>query len=48
MGFTNAIYRSALNVSLAVLLTTADIKADPLQLAENPFGSPAALPGNKK
>ena len=48
MGFTNAIYRSALIVSLAVLLTTADIKADPLQLAENPFGSPAALPEKQK
>ena len=51
MGFTNAIYRGALIVSLAVLamlLTTTHVKGDSLQLAENPFGSPAALPEKGK
>src|SRR5262245_26538504 len=37
-------YLSALIIPLAVLLTTTPVKADSLQLAENPFGSPAALP----
>ena len=48
MGFTNAIYRSALIVPLAVLLTTTHVQGDSLQLAENPFGSPAALPQKEK
>jgi hypothetical protein len=48
MGFTSAIYRGALIVSLAVLLTTTHVKGDSLQLAENPFGSPATLPEKEK
>lgn len=34
----------ALIVPLAVLLTTTPVKADSLQLAENPFGSTTVLP----
>jgi len=37
-------YRSALIIPLAVLLTTTPVKADSLQLAENPFGSITVLP----
>ena len=37
-------YLSALIIPLAVLLTTTPVKADSLQLAENPFGSTTVLP----
>src|SRR5262244_2647377 len=35
---------SALIIPLAVLLTTIPVKADSLQLAENPFGSTTVVP----
>src|SRR5215510_1365046 len=44
MVSTTQFYRSALIVPLAVLLTTTAVKADSLQLAENPFGSTTVLP----
>jgi len=34
----------ALFILLAVLLATANVNADPLQLAESPFGTPTNLP----
>jgi len=43
MVSTTQFYRSALIVPLAVLLTTTAVKADSLQLAENPFGSTTVL-----
>jgi hypothetical protein len=47
MGF-NDTFRVALFITLAVLLTTTHVKADSSQLAENPFGSLAALPEKEK
>src|SRR5262249_27134551 len=44
MVSTTQFYCSALIVPLAVLLTTTAVKADSLQLAENPFGSTTVLP----
>jgi hypothetical protein len=44
MGFN----RIALFIPLAVLLSTAHVKADSLQLAENPFGSQTTLPEKQK
>src|SRR5262245_61550302 len=37
-------FYSALIIPLTVLLTTTPVKADSLQLAENPFGSTTVLP----
>src|SRR5262245_3928858 len=37
-------FYSALIIPLAVLLTTTAVKADSLQLAENPFGSTTVVP----
>ena len=47
-GFSNTIYRMALFIPLVALLATAHVKADSLQLAENPLGSPTALPDKRK
>jgi hypothetical protein len=48
MGFNNTIYRVALFIPLTLLLATSHVKADSLQLAENPFGSQTALPEKQK
>jgi hypothetical protein len=43
MGFNNTIYR--VFIPLTLLLATSHVKADSLQLAENPFGSQTAPVG---